>query len=347
LSLVTEQPNKGMVIGKGSPAAIGRELREVDSSKPPTSAMSDPSMSRFSRWWLFGQRPDEDLKDKLERIGALLEQATLEREHVRQQAEAALAETAALRKRLDVVEHPSVRNRARRCQADGCRRVFGFTRRHHCRRCGGSVCDSHFARPLCTACERATKQVVIGEAVALGSDSAVAAAREDAPQDEEAAAALITLSGQGSARDLDGKWVCVSCEGEMGDLLKEHGYGFVARASARAAGYGASPRLGAVQETSHDPATDASVVKETDPLGTRTMHLIADGVARENPTPFGTPMSIVTWEDGARGPFSSFKVVVLGSKLPMTSARTLRDWDTCVEEIECGGRHATRVWKRQ
>ncbi len=43
------------------------------------------------------------------------------------------------------------------CEALGGEARFGLllAARHHCRRCGASVCEAHFTRPLCSACARA------------------------------------------------------------------------------------------------------------------------------------------------------------------------------------------------
>jgi hypothetical protein len=38
------------------------------------------------------------------------------------------------------------------CECTGCAVQFYLGGRHHCRRCGASVCGEHFRRPLCSSC---------------------------------------------------------------------------------------------------------------------------------------------------------------------------------------------------
>ena len=38
------------------------------------------------------------------------------------------------------------------CEVEGCTETFYLFGRHHCRRCGTSVCSVHFRRPLCIVC---------------------------------------------------------------------------------------------------------------------------------------------------------------------------------------------------
>ena len=50
-----------------------------------------------------------------------------------------------------------VRHMKRRCEIDTCSATFIFSGRHHCRRCGSTVCAAHFHRPYCLRCSTLAK----------------------------------------------------------------------------------------------------------------------------------------------------------------------------------------------
>jgi hypothetical protein len=63
----------------------------------------------------------------------------------------------ARRQRSEDAGAPARWHYASECECRGCEARFGLllAARHHCRRCGASVCDAHFVRPFCGACARA------------------------------------------------------------------------------------------------------------------------------------------------------------------------------------------------
>ena len=87
------------------------------------------------------------------------------------------------------------------CEID-CTASFLFGGRHHCRRCGRSVCLEHFARPLCTFCASLTRRADPSNSSA---SNRTANARQPPSQSpcaslsRQTAAVSDTTAGRGSA----------------------------------------------------------------------------------------------------------------------------------------------------
>ena len=277
---------------------------------------------------------------QLEAIELDLKRAQAEREEAEKKAAEASAAIAALTatadglaSRLDTLERPARRHRARCCEFDGCGKGFAFGGRHHCRKCGGSVCSAHFARPVCHKClADQARAPVVGQRATVVQGRLSHADSPPVEVDREAVA---------------GTWKCVSVEGDMGAVLKEHGYNMVLRGAARAVGFGAGGAFPQVEVLSM-PGADEVLCKQKDPVGSRMLKIVTDGEWRENPMPFGGPkLTSGVWLPGPRGPFDTFVVTVQGSK-PMVSSRVLLpDNDTVLETVECAGKSAQRRWQRQ
>ena len=83
-------------------------------------------------------------------------------------------------------------HRTLRCEARGCKTVFYLRGRHHCRQCSNSVCDSHFCRPLCTACSDASATEASCTAAAAEQRAAAAAEGQTAAAVDEQVAAIVS-----------------------------------------------------------------------------------------------------------------------------------------------------------
>ena len=193
---------------------------------------------------------------QLEAIELDLKRAQAEREEAEKKAAeasvaiAALSATAdGLASRLDTLERPARRHRARCCEFDGCGKGFAFGGRHHCRKCGGSVCSAHFARPVCHKClADQARAPVVGQRATVVQGRLSHADSPPVEVDREAVA---------------GTWKCVSVEGDMGAVLKEHGYNMVLRGAARAVGFGAGGAFPQVEVLSMPGADECCASRRT------------------------------------------------------------------------------------
>ena len=77
-------------------------------------------------------------------------------ERPRNTTDAALARAQSQAEEFFPCADPSKWHHRLRCEEAACSRSFWFGGRHHCRRCGVSVCSKHFSRPLCVRCARKT-----------------------------------------------------------------------------------------------------------------------------------------------------------------------------------------------